>query len=175
MFKLKTENHMKSKRSHFIDQALCRANEGDLSVFEECFTSDFVFTLPETKLLSICDGSLHGLDAIKHMQMFDSGDKTCWSSVSREIVVEIESEDQTFRIMKWTAKNPDKPYMGINNLSPDLEVVIHVFQLYTFREGKICSDFEAYDTMGYLMDITQRNEGKIIEGIRTILNPENLV
>ena len=165
---------MKSQRSHFIDQALRRANDGDLSVFEECFTHDFVFTLPETKLIPNSDGSLHGIEAIKHMHAFEAGDKTCWSSVTREIITEIETEDQTFRIMKWVAKNPYKPYIGIENLPPDLEVIINVFQLYTFRDGKICSDFEAYDTMGYLMDIAQRDEEKVIKGIRTILDHETL-
>jgi len=159
---------MKSDRSKFIDDARHRAQMGDITVFEECFTPDFKFTLPETK--SFPDGSLHGLDAIKAMGAFEKGDLGSWESITRENIVEIETEAQTFRIMKWTAKKPYNDYFCFKNLNPNLEVVLHVFQLYMFRDGKICEDFETYDTFGYFMDIVQHDEEKLLKALPALLN-----
>ena len=52
--------YTKSKRPKFLDDFYASVQKGDMTVFEEAFTSDFRLTMPETRLLSP-DGSLYGL------------------------------------------------------------------------------------------------------------------
>jgi ketosteroid isomerase-like protein len=159
---------MKSERSRFLDEAYRRANAGDPRVFEECFSRDFVYVGPEARLLSP-DGSLRGKEAVKQMAEFERNDRSSWERVTREVVTEIETEEETFRVMKWTARGPRKPYLGIDPEDLPAEVSVYVFQLFTFKEGKIYREFFAYDTLGFLMDITQGDLEKAIKALQTVM------
>jgi ketosteroid isomerase-like protein len=145
---------MQSARSRFIDTTYERVHAGDPDVFAECFTPDFTYKGPESKMMST-DGCLHGENAIRAMYSLNNGDKGSWGNVKREIATEIETDNHLFRIMRWTAKNPYKSYAGFEKLPPDMKVEIDVFILYTFRKGKICSELFAYDTLGYFIDMAQ--------------------
>ena len=145
---------MPSAIARFIDDTYDRVHAGDPKVFAECFTPDFTYTGPEAKMMS-ADGSLHGENALRAMYSFEHGDKGSWSSVTRENIIEIESGDYFLRVMKWVAKHPYESYLGFDNLPPDMEVTNHIFIVYTFRDGKICNEFFAYDTLGYFTDIAQ--------------------
>src|SRR4030042_561690 len=145
---------MQSARSRFIDTTYERVHAGDPDVFAECFTPDFTYHGPESKMMSP-DGALHGENAIRAMYAFNNGDKGSWGKGERESIVEVETKDRLFRVMRWTAQKPYKAYAGFDKLPPDMKVKTGVFILYTFRDGKICDEFFAYDTLGYFIDMAQ--------------------
>jgi len=160
---------IRSKRSIFIDDAYGRVVKGDMSVFEECFTPDFKFTWPEFKLIT-SSGSLYGKFALEIFSLYIKNDGTRWGSIEGKILNEIESGDQVVRELLYVMKNPIKGFGGFEKLPPDLEIRITAIQLFTFREGKICSCYDTYDTLGFYFDMAQGDLNKVADAIRTI-NP----
>jgi hypothetical protein len=63
-------------------------------------------------------------------------------------------------------------YAGFTDLPRDLSFPVDVIIVYTFKDGKIASEFFQYDSMGFLMDLAQGDPQKIaaaLEGMKPFM------
>jgi hypothetical protein len=156
---------MKSKKSKFLDKCYDRVYAGDMTVFEECFTPDYLLYIPETQMMTD-SGYLKGKFALEFLSTIIRNDGLNFDRII-ETVSEVEQGDTVVREILYKMKrNPNKPTdMKDNEYPPDFTVTIRLLNMYKFRGDKICEESTFYNLINTEMDFCGRDLKKAVEKI----------
>ncbi|HEX4024781.1 MAG TPA: ester cyclase [Steroidobacteraceae bacterium] len=151
----------KSKRIRFLEDCAARTVAHDPTVFDQCYTKDFRLSGSiETHYAP--NRTLVGRDAVCAKMIWGTGDKSSFKSLKRYILYYIEQGDKIAYPRKWVAEGPaNGSFGGMTGLDPNLKVEMDALEVFTFRGGKIASEFWTYDTMGFMLDFAGGDPQKV--------------
>lgn len=158
-----------SDRSRFVDKCLAMIDAQDESVYDLCYTSDYVLSGgPETYFAP--GRKLIGRNGVRAKMVVGAGDLSSFDSIEMTWTDLAESRDTLVRHLHQDFKGPRNPnYAGFIGLPRDLAFPVDVIIVYTFRDGKIASEFFQYDSMGFLLDLGQGDPDKIAAALKAMM------
>lgn len=158
-----------SQRSRFVDKCLALIAAHDDSVYDRCYTSDYVLSGgPETYFAP--GRKLVGRNAVRAKMVMGTGDLSSFDSIAMTWTDLAESGDTLVRHLHQEFKGPHNPnYAGFTGLPRHLAFPVDVIIVYTFRDGKIASEFFQYDSMGFLLDLGQGDPDKIAAALKAMM------
>jgi len=159
-----------SERSKFVEACHERVLKHDPSVYQDCYTPDFVLMGgPET--YAAPDRRLGGRNAVRGMMLMGGGDMAAFEPIEQNWEDLAESDNRLVRRLLYIMKRPKvASYAGFTDLPRDLEVPCDIIIVYTFWDGKISSQFAQYDSLGFLLDLAQGNPQKVAAAL-TAMKP----
>ena len=157
-----------SENSDLLDACMERMLIGDKTAYTDCYTEDFLLTIPETKTLSK-SGSLRGKVAVEALaDMF----KTDGEVMDRETRVgtQLEGDNVIMREVIYLMKaNPDKPgYVPEQEYEPGYTSAGRHLSLFRFKDGKISEEFTQWDMLGFFLDLNLgdfKKTGQMVSGM----------
>jgi SnoaL-like polyketide cyclase len=150
----------KSKRIKFLEECAARTVAHDPKVMDDCYTKDFRLA-GNFEVRSAPNRELIGREAVCAKMVWGTGDKSAFKSLKRYILYYIEQGDKIAYQRRWVAEGPKGSYAGFSDLDPNLKVEMDALEVFTFRDGKIASEFWAYDTMGFALDFAGGDPQKV--------------
>lgn len=156
---------MKSEKPKILDKCYDRVYSGDMTVFKECFTTDYTLTIPETQLMTEA-GYLKGKLAVEFLSYMIRNDDLNFDRMI-ETFKEVDRGDLVVREKLYTMrKTPDKTTdMKGNDCPPDMKLSTRLITLYGFRNGKICEEFTTCNLLGTEVDFAQGDKRKSVARI----------
>ena len=155
-----------SAKSKFVDDCYDMLDANDQRVFDVCFTDDFWVMGPETS--GQPDGKLHGRAAVQGKMSMGNGDVAAYRDIQITNTIISEGPDVIVRHMHWVATGPIAgTYAAMGNPNPpeDLQVINEMIDVYTFRDGKISSQFFQYDTVNFVSTLAEDDPERIADFI----------
>jgi len=151
-----------------VDKCLALIDRHDDAAYD-CYTDDYVLSGgPETYFAS--GRKIVGREAVRSKMMLGTGDSGSFDSIAMVWTDVAESANTLVRHLHQDFKGPKNPnYAGFTNLPRDLQFPVDVITIYTFRDGKIASEFFQYDSMGFLLDLAQRNPDRIAAALKVMI------
>ena len=164
-----------ASKTEFISMCYDMLDKKDERVYDVCFTEDFWVKGPET--VNEPDGKIHGRNAVAGKIAMGGTDLQAYREVEMVTTVIVETDDTIVVNERWVGRGPIAGgYAAMGNPNPpaDLEVVNDMIDVYTFRDGKISSQFFQYDTMNFVTTLAENDPKRIADFLQAMasMTPE---